>query len=97
MKRLIKEQFDELFKECDVIISPVTKTTPSKVCEDKDNIQMYMDDLYTVPANLCGFPAISVPVAKDEKGLPIGVQIMGKCFDEKDIIKAAYTLEQVIK
>lgn len=94
VNRLIKEQFDQCFDKYDAIISPVTKSGPSKIHEEHDNIKMYMDDLYTVPANLCGFPAISVPFGVDNHGFPIGVQIMSDCFKEKNIIRLAYTLEK---
>ncbi len=94
VRRLIKEQFDKNFKKYDVILSPVTKEGPAKINDKIDNIKMYMDDIYTVPANLCGLPAISVPFGIDGNGMPIGVQIMGQCFEEKKIIRVAYTLEQ---
>lgn len=95
VRRLIKEQFEECFKEYDAIIAPVTKTNAIKADEDMDNIKMYMDDLYTVPANLCGLPALSMKIKDDENGLPIGIQIIGGCFREKDVIRVAYTLEQI--
>ncbi len=94
VNRLIKEEYDRIFESCDVIISPVTRCGATKIDERTEAVKMYMDDLYTVPANLCGFPAISVPFASDSNGLPIGVQLMGAHFSEKDIIRVAYTLEQ---
>lgn len=94
VRHIIKKQFDKAFDQFDVILAPVTKMGPAKLSEDIDNIKMYMDDLYTVPANLCGFPAISIPFGHDKEGMPIGIQLMGDCFNENDIIRAAYTLEQ---
>ncbi len=94
VRRLIKEQFDKCFAEYDAILAPVTKVQPARLTDELDNIKLYMEDMYTVPANLCGFPAMTVPFGMDRKGLPIGVQLMGACFNEKDIIRVAYTLEQ---
>lgn len=98
VRALIKKTFDEAFKKYDVIIGPVAPQTAPQVGESlKDPMKMYLSDIYTIPANLAGLPAISVPCGKDSHGLPIGMQIMGDCFMEKNIIRAAYTYEQVCK
>ena len=60
----------------------------------KDPIKMYLGDIYTVSANLAGLPAISVPCGLDEEGMPIGLQLMGDCFNEKDVLKVAYAFEK---
>ncbi len=93
VRRIVKNQFDECFKRYDAILTPVTKSGPARLSENTDNIKMYMDDLYTVPANLCGLPAITIPFGVDNNDMPVGIQIMSDCFREKDIIRVAYTLE----
>lgn len=94
-KALIKKAFDEAFSKYDVILSPSAPTTAPKIGESlKDPIKMYLGDIYTISVNLAGLPGMTVPCGKDDKGLPIGVQLIGDCFQEKKIIKAAYTYEQ---
>lgn len=94
-KALIKKAFDEAFSKYDVILSPAAPTTAPKIGESlKDPIKMYLGDIYTISVNLSGLPGMTVPCGKDDKGLPIGVQLIGDCFQEKKIIKAAYTYEQ---
>ena len=94
-KALIKKAFDEAFSKYDVILSPAAPTTAPKIGESlKDPIKMYLGDIYTISVNLAGLPGMTVPCGKDDKGLPIGVQQIGDCFQEKKIIKAAYTYEQ---
>ena len=98
VRALIKKTFDEAFKKYDVIIGPVAPQTAPRMGESlKDPMKMYLSDIYTIPANLAGLPAISVPCGKDSKGLPIGMQIMGDCFMEKNIIRTAYAYEQACK
>lgn len=95
VKALIKEAFDRAFEKYDVILAPVAPTTAPKLGDSlSDPMKMYLADIYTISVNLAGLPAISVPCAADEKGLPIGLQIIGACFQEKKIIRAAYTFEQ---
>lgn len=95
-KALIKQAFDEAFKKYDVIISPVAPTTAPKLGESlSDPLKMYLSDIYTISLNLCGLPGISIPCAVDNQGLPIGLQIIANQFNEKDIIRTAYTFEQI--
>ena len=95
-KALIKQAFDQAFASYDVILGPAAPTTAPRLGESlNDPIQMYLGDIYTVAVNLAGLPGITVPYALDQKGLPIGVQMIGDCFKEKNIIRAAYALEQV--
>ena len=94
-KALIKKAFDEAFSKYDVILSPAAPTTAPKIGESlKDPLAMYLGDIYTVAVNLCGLPGISVPCGKDHTGLPIGVQMIGDCFMEKKILRAAHAYEQ---
>ncbi|MCI5936814.1 MAG: Asp-tRNA(Asn)/Glu-tRNA(Gln) amidotransferase subunit GatA [Eubacterium sp.] len=94
-KALIKKAFDKAFEKYDVILSPAAPTTAPKIGDSlSDPIKMYLGDIYTISVNLAGLPGISVPCGKDDKGLPIGVQLIGDCFQEKKIIQAGYTFEQ---
>ena len=91
----IKEDFDKAFKECDCIITPTSPTPAFKIGEKIDDpLSMYLSDIYTIPANLAGLPAISVPCGFSANGLPIGMQVLAKAFDEETIFRAAYTFEQ---
>ncbi|AZO96247.1 Asp-tRNA(Asn)/Glu-tRNA(Gln) amidotransferase subunit GatA [Halocella sp. SP3-1] len=96
VRTLIKEDFDKLFKEYDLLISPTTPTTAFKLGEMSDPLEMYQMDIFTVPINIAGIPAISLPSGFDSAGLPIGLQIMGPHFGEGKILQAAYTLEQLL-
>lgn len=95
VRALIKRAFDEAFLRYDVILGPTAPTTAPRLGESLGNpIQMYLGDIYTVSANLAGLPAISLPCGLDHEGLPIGLQLIGDCFQEKKIIRAAYSFEQ---
>ena len=94
-KALIKKAFDEAFAKYDVIIGPAAPTTAPKLGDSlSDPIKMYLGDIYTISVNLAGLPGITVPCGKDSNGLPIGMQIIGDCFKENNIIRAAYAYEQ---
>ena len=94
-KALIKQAFDKAFEKYDVILGPVAPTTAPKIGDSLcDPLKMYLGDIYTVSVNLAGLPGISVPCGLDAKGLPIGLQLIGDCFQEKKIIQAAYAYEQ---
>ncbi len=95
IREKIKSEFEEIFKKCDVIISPVCPTTAFKIGEYRDNPeQMYLSDIYTVPANLAGLPAISVPFGTDRDNLPVGIQLIGRPFGEAVLYKSASFLEK---
>ncbi len=97
-KALIKEAFDKAFAKYDMIIAPAAPTTAPELGKSlSDPIKMYLGDIYTIAVNLAGLPGISVPVGQDSKGLPIGMQFIGNCFEENKIIRAAYTLEQTME
>ena len=94
-KALIKQAFDKAFEKYDVILGPAAPTTAPKLGQSlSDPIKMYLGDIYTISVNLAGLPGISLPCGKDKKGLPIGLQLIGNCFEEKKIIRAAYAFEQ---
>lgn len=94
-KTLIKQAFDKAFEKYDVILGPAAPTTAPKLGESlSDPLKMYLGDIYTISVNLAGLPGITLPCGTDQSGLPIGLQLIGDCFAEKKIIRAAYTYEQ---
>ena len=94
-KALIKQAFDKAFAKYDMIVAPAAPTTAPELGKSlSDPMKMYLSDIYTISVNLAGLPGISIPVGKDSKGLPVGMQLIGDCFQEKKIIQAAYTFEQ---
>lgn len=96
MRNLIKRQYDEIFNEVDVILCPTTPSVAPKFCSAQSPLEMYLSDIYTIGANLAGLPAISIPVAESE-GLPIGMQFIGRAFEEQDILDIAYGLERSLQ
>jgi aspartyl-tRNA(Asn)/glutamyl-tRNA(Gln) amidotransferase subunit A len=95
VRALIKKDFDEAFKRCDVIVTPTTPTTAFKIGEKTDDpLQMYLSDIFTISVNLAGLPGLSLPCGFDNAGMPIGLQIIGKHFDEATMLKAAHAYEQ---
>jgi len=98
VKALIKESFDRAFEKYDVILGPTAPTTALEIGANADDpLKRYLGDIYTVSANLAGLPAVSLPCGFDSRKLPIGLQLTGKLFGEKDIIRAAYSFEQTRK
>ncbi len=95
VRTLMKRDFDEAFQQVDVIVTPTSPTPAFRIGEKADNpLQMYLSDIFTIPVNLAGITAISIPCGFSHEGLPIGLQIMGKHFDEETILRVAYTFEQ---
>jgi aspartyl-tRNA(Asn)/glutamyl-tRNA(Gln) amidotransferase subunit A len=94
-KALIKQEFDQAFEQLDMILAPAAPTTAPKLGKfQEDPIKMYLSDIYTVPVNLAGLPAVSLPCGTDSQGLPIGMQLIGDVFQEKKIIQAAFAFER---
>jgi aspartyl-tRNA(Asn)/glutamyl-tRNA(Gln) amidotransferase subunit A len=94
VRTLIRKDFDNAFEKCDLIVAAVSPTTAFKIGERmEDPLTMYLSDIFTIPVNLAGLPALSLPCAFDGKGLPIGLQIIGKPLDEARILQAAYLFE----
>ena len=92
---LIKNDFVEAFKKCDVIVCPTMPSTAFKIGQFIDDpLQMYIADILTCPVNLAGIPALSIPCGFDNHNLPVGFQIIGDYFDEKGILNIGYQLEQ---
>ena len=95
VRALIKQDFDAAFQRCDAIITPTAPSTAFKIGEKiADPLQMYLSDIYTISVNLAGLPALSLPCGFDGDGMPIGLQIIGKHFDEATILRLAYAYEQ---
>ncbi len=95
VRTLIIQDFEEAFERCDVLINPVSPTPAFRIGEKvSDPLQMYLCDIFTIPANLAGIPAISIPCGYSKEGLPIGLQIMARHFEEENILKVAYNFEQ---
>jgi aspartyl-tRNA(Asn)/glutamyl-tRNA(Gln) amidotransferase subunit A len=95
VRTLIRQDFEKAFKEVDVILSPTSPTAAFKIGEKAaDPIAMYLSDIFTIPANLAGIPAMSVPCGFTSGGLPIGMQLMARPFDEATMLRTAYAFEQ---
>ena len=100
IRRLINNEFDQMFSKYDIIIGPTCLFTAFKLKKfENEPVKKYSDtdNKYTIAANIIGAPAISLPCGVDKEGLPIGLQIIGKRFGERDIIRAAYSCEQGMK
>lgn len=98
VKAMIKEAFDRAFAKYDCILGPVAPTTAPRLGDSlSDPMKMYLSDIYTISVNLAGLPGISIPCGADSRGLPIGVQLIGNCYQEKKLFKIAYTYEQSVK
>jgi len=95
-RHLIKEQFENIFKEVDLIFAPVTPSVAFEFGSKKDPLEMYLNDIYTIAVNLAGLPAISIPIGKNEDNLPIGAQFIAKAFDEQTLFDGALSLEKEI-
>ena len=94
-KALIKKEFDQAFGKYDVLLAPASPFTAPKIGESlKNPLAMYLGDIYTISVNLAGLPGLSVPCGKDKNGLPIGLQLIGDCFKENNLIRAGYAYEQ---
>jgi aspartyl-tRNA(Asn)/glutamyl-tRNA(Gln) amidotransferase subunit A len=92
---LIRQDFLEAFEKVDLLLTPVAPTPAFKLGEMiNDPLQMYLSDIFTIPANLAGTCAISLPCGFSQEGLPIGLQLIGQPFAEADLLQAAYAFEQ---
>lgn len=95
VRRLIAQDFDKAYEQCDVLLTPTAPSAAFAIGENEDDpIKMYLNDVFTVPASLAGLPGISLPTGLDASGLPLGLQIIGKAWDEETVLKTASTLER---
>ena len=97
VRHLIKDEFDKIFQDADLILNPVAPTTAPKFGAFKSSLEMYLSDIYTISVNLAGLPAISVPVSKDKDGMPIGLQYIGKAYQEQTLFDGALNLEKLVQ
>lgn len=96
IRKMIQRQYEEIFDDVDMILSPVAPSVAPKFGSSHSPLEMYLSDIYTIGVNLAGIPAVSLPVGKSKENLPIGMQLIGKAFDEQSILDAAYGLEKVL-
>ncbi len=96
VRHLIKDEFDKIFSEADLILNPVAPTTAPKFGAFASSLEMYLSDIYTISINLAGLPAISLPVDKDSNGMPVGLQLIAKAYEEQILFDGAYALEQSV-
>ncbi|MDB2683020.1 Asp-tRNA(Asn)/Glu-tRNA(Gln) amidotransferase subunit GatA [Alphaproteobacteria bacterium] len=95
VRRLISNDFKAAFETCDVLLTPTAPSAAFKIGENEDDpIKMYLNDVFTVPASLAGIPGMSVPAGLDSGGLPLGLQILGRAWDEETVLKCGYVLEK---
>jgi aspartyl-tRNA(Asn)/glutamyl-tRNA(Gln) amidotransferase subunit A len=97
VRHLIKDEFDKIFKQADLILNPVAPTTAPKFGAFASSLEMYLSDIYTISINLAGLPAISLPVDKDNDGMPVGLQLIAKAYDEQTLFDGALSLEENIQ
>ena len=95
-RHFIKAQYEAIFKEADVIFTPVTPTTAFEFGSKADPLEMYLSDIYTISLNLTGLPGISVPLGKDPKGLPVGGQLIAQAYGEQTLLDGALSLERAL-
>ena len=94
-RTLVRQDFESVLRQCDAIVTPTTPTTAFRIREmTEDPLRMYLSDIFTIPANLAGLPALSLPCGFDRAGLPIGMQIIGRPFDESTVLRLAHAFEQ---
>ncbi len=96
VRHLIRDEFNTIFEEADLILSPVAPSVAPKIGDSEDPLEMYKSDMYTIAINLAGLPAISLPVAKNDDGMPIGLQLIGKAFSEKILFDGALSMEKAV-
>ena len=95
VRTLIRRDFEKVFETCQVIVTPTAPTTAFKLGEKvTDPLEMYLSDIFTISVNLAGLPGLSLPCGFDSQGLPIGLQIVGKPFDEETVLRTGYAYEQ---
>jgi aspartyl-tRNA(Asn)/glutamyl-tRNA(Gln) amidotransferase subunit A len=94
VRTLVRRDFDRAFERVDLIVAPTTPNVAFRHGEKEDPVAMYLNDVFTIPADMAGVPAVSVPCGFTASGLPIGLQLIGKSLDEATVLRAAYAYEQ---
>jgi aspartyl-tRNA(Asn)/glutamyl-tRNA(Gln) amidotransferase subunit A len=95
VRTLVRRDFEQAFARVDLIVAPTTPGVAFKMGEKEDPLQMYLNDIFTIPANLSGLPGLSIPAGFTQTGLPIGLQLIGRAFDEATLLRAAHAYESV--
>ncbi|WP_295421226.1 Asp-tRNA(Asn)/Glu-tRNA(Gln) amidotransferase subunit GatA [Sulfurovum sp.] len=96
VRHLIRDEFNAIFEDADLILSPVAPSVAPKMGANEDPLEMYKSDMYTLGVNLAGLPGISLPVAKNDEGMPVGLQLIAKAFDEKTLFNGAASMEKAV-
>jgi len=96
VRHLIRDEFNKIFEDADLILSPIAPSVAPKIGSVEDPLEMYKSDMYTIAINLVGLPAISLPIMKNSDGLPVGLQLIAKAFNEQPIFNAALSLEKAV-
>lgn len=96
VRHLIRDEFNAIFEEADLILSPVAPSVAPKIGASEDPLEMYKSDMYTLGVNLAGLPGISLPVAKNDEGMPVGLQLIAKAFHEKTLFNGAASMEKAV-
>jgi aspartyl-tRNA(Asn)/glutamyl-tRNA(Gln) amidotransferase subunit A len=91
----VRRDFEQAFERVDLIVAPTTPGVAFKMGEKEDPLQMYLNDVFTIPVNLAGLPGVSIPGGFTRTGLPIGLQLIGRAFDEALLLRAAHAYQQV--
>ena len=97
VRQKIKEDYDKVFKDADLILSPVAPSTAFKFGEKEDALEMYLSDMYTISINLAGLPAISLPVSTGSNGMPVGLQLIANAYEEQTLFDGASSLEKQLQ
>ncbi len=97
VRHLIRDEFTKIFDEVDLILSPVAPSVAPQIGSTQDPLEMYKSDMYTIAINLAGLPALSLPVGENESGMPVGLQLIGKAFDEQTVFDGSLSLEQALE
>ncbi len=97
VRHLIRDEFSKIFDEADMILSPIAPTVAPKIGSNHDPLEMYKSDMYTIAVNLAGLPALSIPIMKNSEGLPVGLQLIAKAFNEQPLFDAGLSLENRLK
>jgi aspartyl-tRNA(Asn)/glutamyl-tRNA(Gln) amidotransferase subunit A len=95
VRTLVRRDFEQAFARVDLIVAPTTPGVAFKMGEKEDPLQMYLNDIFTIPVNLSGLPGLSIPAGFTQTGLPIGLQLIGRAFDEATLLRAAHAYESV--
>jgi aspartyl-tRNA(Asn)/glutamyl-tRNA(Gln) amidotransferase subunit A len=90
----VRRDFEEAFARVDLLVAPTTPGVAFKMGEKEDPLQMYLNDIFTIPVNLAGLPGVSIPGGFTQTGLPIGLQLIGRAFDEATLLRAAHAYQQ---